>query len=352
MSKIGNYILERVGKEYFTEKDENEKDTVIPAMGQNNGKRIVIGVIRETIGPFIDRSSIPDETITLTIENNGQSKEVIEVPARKFKSKEKLLGIKFCKLYDVIDRNYRYNSLSDINMLNNPVSVIMGDTVVLGDTAGQGMLPSRLLYSSSYSIRDRSLITERRTHNSLSYNGTMWDQVEGKNRQSLFETEYVVPGVYFPSFLTLIDPTPESLFFVLEMLKENSYGAQTSITGTNIKNNTIFILGCHNEPPISSYEISKDYNDSEVNLAKLQSFILDEIKKLSGNEDHIIYGNELSDITNFLENVTFEERKKAFEKLRDDSSDLWKYANFGKKKNNKKQTMNSKNADILEEDGE
>ena len=60
----------------------------------------------------------------------------------------------------------------------------------------------------------------------------------------------------------------------------------------------------------------------------------------------------MSDITNFLENVTFEERKKAFEKLRDDSSDLWKYANFGKKKNNKKQTMKNKNGDILEEDGE
>ena len=356
MSDIGNYLVEKIGKEYFTEKKVEGSE--VPALAENNGKRIVIGIIRETIGPFINRSSIPDETITFRIDNNNETRDVVEVPARKFKSKEKLLGTRLCRLYGVMDKDvnernkkYRYNSLSSVVMLKNPVSGIFGDTVVSGDTAGQGMFPSRVLYSSSYSIRDRSLITNRLTHNSLSYNGTMWDQEDGKNRQSLFETEYVVPGVYFSSFLTLIDPTPETLFFILETLHENSYGAQTSITGTNFRNNIIFITGCDNEPPISSYEISRDLNTNKIDYQTLKNFIIDKLLSVSNKNSKIISGEELNNIIDFLAKANFDKKKSALEKLNSDIEDLWLYSNFGKKSKSKKnKTKEETDLDRFEEE--
>ena len=297
----------------------------------------MICLIRETIGPFINRSTVPDETITIKVGENDDAREIVEVPARKFKSKEKLLGIRLCKLYSVIDKSYRYNSLQNVGQLENPVSAIFGDTVVLGgsDNAGQGMLPSRVLYSSSYSIRDRSAITERLTHNALAENGTMWDEIEGQNRTSLFETEYVIPGVYFPSFLTLIDPTPETLYFVMQTLKESSYGAQTSITGDNFKNNIVFILGCYNEPAISSYKISRDWDNRELNFENIKNFMIEKTENEINTEYKMVKGTELNDILEFLDNAPYELSLNAYKQLKQDVSDLYKFSKFGSKKSKK-----------------
>ena len=345
MSEIGEFLNSRIGERFFAGNDEEYEKYGIPKLAQNNPKRIVIGLIRETIGPFINRSTVPDETITIKVGENDNTREIIEVPARKFKSKEKLLGIRLCKLYNVIDKSYRYNSLENVNQLKNPVSAIFGDTVVLGgsDNAGQGMFPSRVLYSPSYSIRDRSIITERLTHNALSQNGTMWDETEGQNRTSLFETEYVIPGVYFPSFLTLIDPTPEALYFVIQTLKESSYGAQTSITGDNFKNNIVFILGCYNEPAVSSYKISRDWNNRDLTFENIKNFMIEKTENEINTDYKMVTGKELDDILKFLNNAPYELSLSAYKQLQQDVSDLYDFAKFGSKKsrrNNKEIDQN------------
>lgn len=348
MSEIGEFLNSRIGKKFFASDDEEYKKYGIPKLAQNSPKRIVIGLIRETIGPFINRSTMPDETITIKVGENDNVREIVEVPARKFKSKEKILGIRLCKLYDVIDKSYRYNSLADVGQLENPASAIFGDTVVGGgsENAGKGMLPSRVLYSSSYSIRDKSLITERLTHNALAENGTMWDEKEGKNRTSLFETEYIIPGVYFPSFLTLIDPTPEALYFVMQTLKEASYGAQTSITGDNFKNNIVFILGCYNEPAISSYKISRDWDNRELNFENIKNFIIEKTENEINTEYKMVTGNELGEILKFLNNTPYELSLSAYKQLQEDVSDLYNFSKFGSKKNKKdKKNENNKNDD-------
>lgn len=337
MSKIGDFLMDKIGKQYFTVESNNG----IPALAQNNDKRIVIGVIRETIGPFINRSTVPDETISFEVGNGDNTKEIIEVPARKFKSKEKLLGLRFCRLHNILDTEYRYNGLSKLEQINNPASVVFGDTIVEGGDAGNVMFPSRVLYSSSYSIRDKSEITERLTHNSLSENGTMWDSVNGKNRTSLFNTEYVVPGVYFPSFLTLIDPTPEMLYFVLVTLKSSSYGAQTSITGNNFRNSPVFILGCNNEPPISSYVISREWNNKEVNYENVRNEMIEKTRYLVSKESNMVCENDLKSIMDHLDNTSYEDSDEAMKKLQSDSNAIYTFSNFGKKKTKGKKSTGS-----------
>lgn len=333
--KMREYILKNLGEKHFA----IDMDGEVPPMAQNKRKFVTLYVLRKTIGPFIDRSDDPESSITQVISDvKLGNREVIEVPARKFKSKEKLMGLKICRAFGLVDPKYEYNSIASIDYLNNPNSVIFGDTVVEGGSAGQAMLPSRVLYSSSYSIRERSRVTKRLTHNSLSEAGTMWDRAKGQNRTSLFNSEYVLPDVFFPSFITLLNPTPEVLVHMLLCLEERCYGAQTSITGPNFKNSVFAIIAGTSELPITSYTIAKalsDVSDVEMLPDELEKTINDRVIKLITEEkpDLVLQGNELSEFITRFNTLPSTDLEAIYQKLKDDSSDLILYSKItGKKK--------------------
>ncbi len=284
MSEIREKILEEFGENAFISKGKEDPN---PLLMKNEAKRFVFVLIRETIGPFIVRSDVPEETITINI----QGRNVVEIPARKFKSREKMAGIRFLRLLKVMPENYIYNEVNSREELKNPTSILMGDTIVKGSDAGKSMIPSRLIYSHSYSIRDKYQITEVLQHNQLGDNGTTIDS-EGNNKTGLFLTEYVKPGVFFPSFLVLQNPTPELFFHTIVSLQASSYGAQTAITGSNIKNHIVGILSCKNEPPVTSYTISRDFKlegRSKINRDELTTFIIKEILKNKTHEDDAFF---------------------------------------------------------------
>ncbi len=309
----------------------------IPALALDEARRIIIYVSRETIAPFINRSETPDETVTLTL---ADGTEVIEVPARKFKSKEKLFGIRLCKLYDAIDPSYEYNDIKKPKDLKNPVSVLFGDTVVEGGRGNQAMFPSRVLYSSSYSIRNKVTLTRKLTHNALSSLGTMWDREGGKFRQSLFNTEYVVPGTVFPSFLVLKDPTPEMLYLLLRTLRETSYGAQTSVTGPNFSNRVLAILATKVEPPVSSYTIAEEVrskigtaNVEDSNTAKISEVARDcVIEQFKAHKEKfggkLLLGNDLQSLMELISSLDTSQTIEVFDKLVTDSEALWEFSGF------------------------
>ena len=340
--ELREYMYSKFGEKCFAKEEEDG----IPPMAQNRRRVVTVFVLRETIGPLIDRSDDPEATISFVMQTSpDKEKEVIEIPARKFKSKEKLMGLKLCRAFKVIDPDYEYNSVRSIAYLANPNSVIFGDSVVEGGDAGQAMLPSRVLYSSSYSIRSRSDITKQLTHNSLSEAGTMWDRIKGENRTSLFNTEYIVPGAFFPSFITMLNPTPESLVHLLLCLKERSYGAQTSITGPNIKNNIVAIYAGEEEIPITSYTVSKNFNsDWGQDLEKLR----DSINKMvieAMNSEHsgkIVAGQELSDFIAKVDNLSQSDLQQIYQRLKTDSQELVKYSKI-LPQDRKKKTSTKKN---------
>ena len=324
--KIRGYIYPKFGEEWFAKEEEDG----IPAMAQNRRRVLSIYTMRETIAPLIDRSDDPESSVSFVMQlNAGQEKEVIEIPARKFKSKEKLMGLKLCRAFKVVDPQYEYNSIRSIAYLANPNSVIFGDSVVEGGEAGQAMLPSRVLYSSSYSIRSRSDITRHLTHNSLSEAGTMWDRAKGENRTSLFNTEYVIPGVLFPSFITMINPTPESLVHILLCLKERSYGAQTSITGPNIKNNVVAICAGEEELPVTSYTVSKGFGlkcdqDPQKLKDSVNTFVVETM--MSECSGKIVTGDDLREFIETVDKLSASDLQAIYDRLKTDSEDLVKYA--------------------------
>lgn len=225
---------------------------------ENTLGSIKIAILREVIGNAIIRSNYPDETITFKL---SDKKDVVEVPARKMKSREKLLGLKICRQFDVVDKDLRYNVIKKSAQLANPNSILFGDSVT--ETGDSVALTSRVIYDWAYSIRDISEITGTLQHNALSEGGTMWNEEEGKLRQSLFQVQYVKPGTYLPHFITVENVTPELFIHLLTcVIRQTRYFAQSTTTSpSNIKNHILGIGSAAFEQPVNSYTIAKNWSD-------------------------------------------------------------------------------------------
>ena len=259
MSKIRELIAKEIPDNRFIldAVDIPGEKTDRPALAQRDTRRVVVAVHRKVVGPFINRSESDEDTIPFSMKD----KTLIRIPARKWKSMEKLRGLEMCRAYDVVDPAYEYNDIRDSNVLANPVSVLFGDTVAQsGDTAG---IPSHYVYGDGLSLQEVSEATGTLTHNALSEMGTMWQRArsEGdiaKFRMSLFETTYVLPGTDIIQFIAIDAPTPESLAFLLLCLDANRYGAAKQALGVNIKNRVIGIYATNNEPPVTPYSLLED----------------------------------------------------------------------------------------------
>lgn len=238
------------------------KDYFATDLKKNTLGSIKLAFLREVTGNLIIRNNYADETTIFRLSNE---REVVEIPARKLKSKEKLLGLKICRQYDVIDESVRYNVINSSEMLANPNSVLFGDTVTKENEAVG--LKSRAIYDWAYSIRDVSQITGTLQHNALSEGGTMWNEEEGKLRQSLFQVQYVKPGTLFPHFITVENVSAELFVHLLScVLYQNNYGAQDSTSGANLRNHLIGVGFSRFEQPVNSYLIAKNWEVEEIKL--------------------------------------------------------------------------------------
>ncbi|MEL6676739.1 MAG: type I-D CRISPR-associated protein Cas7/Csc2, partial [Bacteroidota bacterium] len=216
-----NTVIPFIPKPYFV---KNLKDNTLGTLK--------IAILRKVIGNIIIRSSEQDETISFLL----PGKEVVEIPARKLKSREKLTGLKLCRAHEVVDEEVRYNLLQHTRQLANPNSILFGDSVI-EDALG---LQSRVIYDWAYSLQDIADITTSLQHNALSESGTMWDENKAKLRKSLFQIRYVKAGAIFPHFVSVENVTPELFFHLLACLHfTNRYGAQHTTSGPNVENKIV-----------------------------------------------------------------------------------------------------------------
>lgn len=257
----------------------------VKSLKQNTLGSIKIAILREVTGNLIIRSNYPDETITF---KTSGDKDIVEIPARKLKSREKLMGLKMCRKFEVIDSGLRYNVIKDSQQLGNPNSVLFGDSVTeSGDAVG---ISSRAIYDWAYSIRDVGDITAMLQHNALSEGGTMWneDEKDGKLRQSLFQVQYVKPTTYFPHFITVENVTPELFIHLLGcVMYENRYGAQSSTLGANIKNHIVGVGFANFEEALNSFSISNQWNKKEqVTLETVNAAIKNAMEKAYGKDNY------------------------------------------------------------------
>ena len=264
---------------------------------------IKIAILREVTGNLIIRSNYPDETITFKASDN---KDIIEIPARKLKSREKLLGLKICREFNVIDKDFRYNVIKKREQLGNPNSILFGDSVTESNEAVG--ITSRAIYDWAYSIRDVNEITGTLQHNALSEGGTMWNEEEGKLRQSLFQVQYIKPGTLFPHFITVENVTPELFIHLIScVLFENRYGAQSTTLSSNVKNHILGFGLSKFEQPVNSYSISANWkSDTDVTFDTVKSAINDSMTSAYGKDNY----KEASELISEINKLWMEDKKQ------------------------------------------
>src|SRR6266480_346809 len=142
---------------------------------------------------------------------------------RKQSTPERLTGRELLRRYGLVDE-CKYNSKDFCKRC--PDCIYYG--FAIGD---QGSERSKVLVDSAFSITGYDMSHQQFTFNAPSENGTMNE--DGKMKTALGEQDYVLPQVYFPSVVTIKDPTEAEFIYVLNnILRTKRYGAQNTRTGT------------------------------------------------------------------------------------------------------------------------
>lgn len=141
---------------------------------------------------------------------------------RKQTTPERLTGREVLRRYGLLPDEDQYN----VNFTpDSPDSVIYG--YAIGDTGSE---KSKVYVDTAYSLSSYDDSHETMTLNAPYEDGTMTRGSETTNRFS--EQDHVKPEVYFPSVVSLRDPTPNGLAYVINNIRRTKrYGAQTTRTG-------------------------------------------------------------------------------------------------------------------------
>lgn len=142
---------------------------------------------------------------------------------RKQSTPERLTGRELLRRYGFVDE-CKYNT--DKFCKRCPDCIYYG--FAIGDSGSER---SKVLVDSAFSITGYDMSHQQFTFNAPSENGTMSE--DGKMKTALGEQDYVLPQVYFPSVVTIKDPTEAEFIYVLNnILRTKRYGAQNTRTGT------------------------------------------------------------------------------------------------------------------------
>jgi len=156
---------------------------------------------------------------------------------RKQSTPERLTGRELLRRYGQVGENCKYNT--DKFCKRCPDCIYYGFAI-----GNEGSERSKVLVDSAFSITGYDLSHQQFTFNAPSENGTMSE--DGKMKTALGEQDYVLPQVYFPSVVTIKDPTEAEFIYVLNnILRTRRYGAQNTRTGTveNVITGIVFADG-------------------------------------------------------------------------------------------------------------
>jgi CRISPR-associated protein Csc2 len=171
---------------------------------------------------------------------------------RKQSSPERLVGRELLRNYGLMtaeecEYNVRF-------AMDNPDCIIYG--FAIGDSGSE---KSKVIVDTAYSITQFDDSHETFTLNAPYENGTMTSKGEkkelgkGKDKGKLDgeigtttsrinQQDHIRPQVFFPSIVTLKDPTEASFLYVFNnLLRTSRYGAQTTRTGT-VRNEVVGVV--------------------------------------------------------------------------------------------------------------
>lgn len=202
---------------------------------------------------------------------------------RKQSSPERLMGRELM-------RNYGFMTAEECEYnvkfaMDNPDSIIYG--FAIGDSGSE---KSKVVVDTAFSITSFDESHETFTLNAPYENGTMTSKGEegskpGEVTSRINQQDHIKPQIFFPSIITLKDPTEASFLYVFNnILRTRHYGAQTTRTG-KVRNELIGVIFADGEI-VSNLRWTQAIYDNLKNNDKLN-----DIDPL--NEDNVIkYGKE------------------------------------------------------------
>ena len=152
---------------------------------------------------------------------------------RKQSTPERLVGRELLRNYGLMTaEECEYNV--DFAM-NNPDCIIYG--FAIGDSGSE---KSKVVVDTAFSISAFDESHESFTLNAPYESGTMSRQGEVTSR--INQQDHIKPQIFFPSIVTLKDPTESSFLYVFNnILRTRHYGAQTTRTG-RVRNELIGVV--------------------------------------------------------------------------------------------------------------
>ncbi|NET32731.1 MAG: type I-D CRISPR-associated protein Cas7/Csc2 [Cyanothece sp. SIO1E1] len=159
---------------------------------------------------------------------------------RKQSTPERLVGRELLRTYDLVKpEECEYNV--EFGM-DNPDCIIYG--FAIGDSGSE---KSKVVVDTAFSITAFDGSHETFTLNAPYENGTMASKGEkdsklGEVTSRINQQDHIRPQVFFPSIVTLKDPTEASFLYVFNnILRTRHYGAQTTRTG-RVRNELIGVV--------------------------------------------------------------------------------------------------------------
>jgi CRISPR-associated protein Csc2 len=152
---------------------------------------------------------------------------------RKQSTPERLVGRELLRTYGLVKpEDCEYNVSF---AMNNPDCIIYG--FAIGDSGSE---KSKVVVDTAFSITAFDETHETFTLNAPFENGTMSEK--GSVTSRINQQDHIKPQVFFPSIVTLKDPTEASFLYVFNnILRTRHYGAQTTRTG-RVRNELLGVI--------------------------------------------------------------------------------------------------------------
>jgi CRISPR-associated protein Csc2 len=187
---------------------------------------------------------------------------------RKQSTPERLVGRELLRNYGFMTAEECEYNVSFA--MNNPDCIIYG--FAIGDSGSE---KSKVVVDTAFSITPFDNAHETFTLNAPYENGTMASKGEGGSKPGevtsrINQQDHIKPQVFFPSIVTLKDPTEAGFLYVFNnILRTRHYGAQTTRTG-RLRNELIGVVFADGEITSNLRWTQAIYD--EMNLAeKLRS---------------------------------------------------------------------------------
>jgi CRISPR-associated protein Csc2 len=213
------------------------------------------------------------------------------------------------------------------------------DCVSYGYAIGEsGAEKAKILSDSAYSLTGYVISHQVNTFNAPNETGVMYDHASGSTSNRINSTEYVVPGVLFPSVSTARDVSFHMFAFLLNnLLSTKRYGATTTRTG-RMANHVVGIVIANGELMSNlalTQAIYDDLNEQgqwpaddlvDVTLAEaaMQRCLPGLIQQSGVAVEMVLLGNELAQFLGEFDVQVSQQPETLFKALDEDVADYKK----------------------------